>query len=333
MPTSLLDLPNELLDLIVQLAWVSDNSLGCPPPPHEDHVSGPRKAPCRSWSYGPSHVKYWKNQDLYSSRLALRLVNRRIAHITKSRLDQLVTLPTSLKLDVILSNETDLVPTWRFLSGIGRRIDDLTATFRVVGTSPTLEGRRHRFRPGAGVPPPILWSFYYLLERFLEVGPLAEHKLPTARPRGKRMPFTINRLNLDFVSSEEGTVAPPGLGVWNWMHGGNNEDDMVSSAWPSSDVASFLMRPEWLAEFISRYIRYLLRMDDSMGLHGAMMYEYVGSIRIYVDGNLLEEYRLDQRLKDLDPSGHIFVTRSESFARWVEKATRVRLAAGLPVII
>ncbi|KAE8168557.1 hypothetical protein BDV40DRAFT_251081 [Aspergillus tamarii] len=334
MPTSLLDLPNELLEHIVQLGLTYDNPPpNCPEPPYEGYVSGPRKAPCRSWSYGPRHVKYWRTQDWQSGCLTLLLLNRRIADIARRRLDQLVPVPCSLRLDVILANETDLLPTWCFLSKVCRRVDDITATFRIIGTSPTLEGRQQRFRPGDGTPPPILWSFYYILERFLEVGPLAEHILPTASPRIKRMPFTINRLNLDFVSSEQGTVAPPGLGIWNWLHGINSEDNMASCAWQSTDVASFLMRPEWLAGFIRRYIGYLLRMDGRVDLHGAMIFEYVGSIRIFVDGNLLEEYRLDHILKDLDFSWHYDVARRDSFARWKAKAYRVRQAAGLPIII
>ncbi|KAE8138656.1 hypothetical protein BDV38DRAFT_69152 [Aspergillus pseudotamarii] len=330
MPTSLLDLPNELLEQIVQLALTYDKPPpDCPQAPYEGHVSGPRKAPCRSWSYGPSHVKYWKKQDWQSGCPSLLLLNRRIAEIARRRLD---LVPCSLRLDVILANETDLLPTWCFLSKVCRRVDDLTATFRIIGTSPTLEGRRQRFRPGYGTPPPILWSFYYILERFLEVGPLAEHRLPTASPRSKRMPFSINRLNLDFVSSKDGTVAPIRIGVFDWMNGIDNEDDVESCAWSYSDLASWLMRPEWLAEFISGYIRYLLRMGDRAELHGAMMYEYVGSIRICVDGNLLEEYRLDYILKDLNLTYGADETRRNSFVRWKAKAYRVRQEAGLPVI-
>ncbi|KAE8381515.1 hypothetical protein BDV26DRAFT_255329, partial [Aspergillus bertholletiae] len=176
MSTSIQDLPNELLDFIVQLVLICDNSsLNGPQAPYEDYVSWTRRAPCRSWSYGPRHVRYWQKQDVCSSRLALLLVNRQLAHITRRRLDQLATLTSSLKLDVIVVNETDLLPTWRFLPNVRRHVDDLTATFRIVGTSPTIEGRWQRLLPDHGTPPPILWAFFYLLERFLEVGPLMEH--------------------------------------------------------------------------------------------------------------------------------------------------------------
>ncbi|KAE8153144.1 hypothetical protein BDV25DRAFT_150019 [Aspergillus avenaceus] len=344
MPASLLDLPSELINHIIHLVLIyEDTPRPCPEPPYEYHVSWYRDShDCLTQNaFGPKHVKYWKGQERrhkrwFSNPLALLLVNRRISQMTRWRLDR---LPRSCALDVMLLGETYLLPTWISLPAPCRQIEDLTATIRIVGNSLTLNGRQHRFYPGEeGSPPLILWSFYYLLERFLEVGPLAEHRQPEPRPRLKRMPFTINRLTLNCVSCpQKYKVAPPDMSIWTWMEGSNSDTEPAGRY---EGVLFLLMRPDWLARLINEYIGYLLGMDSDMALYGAMLYEYVGSIRVCIDGEVLKEYHLDRRLKDLnytslgDVHGDSWrQTRwLPPFAQWKKRVGCARARAGLPVL-
>ncbi|KAB8231173.1 uncharacterized protein BDW43DRAFT_282963 [Aspergillus alliaceus] len=112
-----------------------------------------------------------------------------------------------------------------FLTYPCRHVDDRTATFRVIGTSQTPGWRKYHLLPDEDSPPRILWAFYYLLERFLEVGPLAEHRVTRPGPRTEDMPFTINRLTLDFVSpANKEMLAPTDLSFWSWLNGDTDED-------------------------------------------------------------------------------------------------------------
>ncbi|OGM48617.1 hypothetical protein ABOM_001973 [Aspergillus bombycis] len=341
MPTSLLDLPSEVLDRIVELVLrYGSPAPEDPLPPLQNYEPRSRQdGSCLSADYGIYSVRYWRDQEKYhdawlSNPLSLLLVNHRIGEVTKRRLDNALT-PSVFKLDVILSDERELHPTWCFLSNPCRHVGDLSVTFHVVGTSFTPIWRRYHLLPDGDSPPRILWAFYYLLERFLEVGPLAEHRIPDDAPRTDDLFFTINRLTLDFVSpAREEMLAPANLSFWSWLNGGADEDNAESHRAPCSGVFNLLMRPEWLADLISEYVGYLLGMSIPMAPYGKLLYEYVGSIRICVDGKVMKEYRLDYRLQDLNYVGlEEDYKRYWDFGRWKEKVYRMRKEAGLPVVI
>ncbi|KAE8422217.1 hypothetical protein BDV36DRAFT_303401 [Aspergillus pseudocaelatus] len=341
MPIFLLNLPIELLDRIIELVLRYEVlAPERPLPGWQNYMPWPRQdGDCLSAAHGVSTVKYWRAQEIYheawtSNPLSLLLVNRQIAEVTKRRLDKSLT-PSVFKLDVILSDERELHPRWCFLSNPCRHVEDLTVTFRVVGTCPTSSWRRYHLLPDGDSPPRIVWTFYYLLERFLEVGPLAEHRDASVGPRTDDMSFTINRLTLDFVSPAKGEMLTPAdLSFWAWINGGADEDHPKSTTSLCSGGFSLLMRPEWLADLISEYIGYLLGMSIFMAPYGKMLYEYVGSIRICVDGKLVKEYRIDYRLKDLHYIGLEEDYKSYwDFQRWNEKVYSMRQKAGLPVIL
>ncbi|RAQ51893.1 hypothetical protein AFGD_006226 [Aspergillus flavus] len=341
MPITLLDLPSELLDRIVELVLCYKGlAPERPLPPWLNYVPWPRQeGDCLSAPHGVCTVKYWRAQEKYhdawiSNSLSLLLVNHQIAEITKRRLDESI-MPSIFNLDVILSDERELHPRWTFLSNPCHHVDDLTVTIRVAGTCPTTNWRRYHFLPDGDSPPRILWTFYFLLERFLEVGPLAEHRVPSSGPRTDDMSFTINRLTLDFVSPvNQESLAPADMGFWDWINGGADEEHTKSSTALCSGVFGLLMRPTWLADLISEYVGYLLGMSISMATYGKLLYEYVGSIRICVDGKLMKEYRIDYRLKELNDAG-----LGEDYKaywdckRWKERVYCMRQQAGLPVVL
>ncbi|KAJ1709222.1 hypothetical protein NYO67_8619 [Aspergillus flavus] len=341
MPTTLLDLPSELLDRIVELVLCYKGlAPERPLPPWLNYVPWPRQeGDCLSAPHGVYTVKYWRAQEKYhdawiSNSLSLLLVNHQIAEITKRRLDESI-MPSIFNLDVILSDERELHPRWTFLSNPCHHVDDLTVTIRVAGTCPTTNWRRYHFLPDGDSPPRILWTFYFLLERFLEVGPLAEHRVPSSGPRTDDMSFTINRLTLDFVSPvNQESLAPADMGFWDWINGGADEEHTKSSTALCSGVFGLLMRPTWLADLISEYVGYLLGMSISMAPYGKLLYEYVGSIRICVDGKLMKEYRIDYRLKEMNDAGLGEDYKAYwDFKRWKEGVYCMRQQAGLPVVL
>ncbi|KAA8646555.1 hypothetical protein EYZ11_008246 [Aspergillus tanneri] len=335
MPTSLLDLPSELLDYIIeivltyrgQLPRTTDNLLS-----HGVREAWSRGAgTCRSWAYGPNNVKYSNKQEegyisWTSTPLTLLLVNRKIAELTKWRLQK----PGHYALDVVMVDEMHLWPTWKLLSPPCLHVDRLTATFRIEGISPTMEGRRFRFCHSDGAPPRITWCFYYLLERFLECGPLVEHRRPDSqKPIPQR--FTINQLTLDFLTPR-GRIAPSSIEYSNWLEGRDNSDPSTAYRWPYNTVETLMIRPEWLASMISNYIGYLLGMDRHMMYHGKMLYERIGSITICQDGSLMRVFPIDRRLKDLDFGTVSDSDRLAAFRGWKERTYKIRESAGLPVI-
>ncbi|PLB53493.1 hypothetical protein P170DRAFT_131201 [Aspergillus steynii IBT 23096] len=307
MPLNILDLPSELLDRIVGLVLTHRDS----PPSTSDrlHTFGDRILVLRPLptgrndydkSYGYGNVKYYANQEpLYhnwtSASASLLLVNRQLAEVTRWRLGQL-SKSSHYALDVMLVNEMELWPTWTFLTPPCEQVDTLTATFRITGTSPTLDGRKFRFTSGQDEPPRIIWCFFHLLETFVECGPLAEHRQsePQAESRDR---FTIKNLTLDF-KTPTGLMAPSSLEYDNWLEGHGNKDPRTSYTWPYNTVETLMMRPEWLVSLISDYIGYSLDMNMFSHNFGKFLMEHVGNIRICLDGSLVKMHSVEHRIKE-----------------------------------
>lgn len=299
--SSLLTIPREIRDQILELVIFSHRAPPkSPTEPPQERASLDNPRRFSSWSYGPENVKY-DQQDIVPNSLSLLLVNRQLSAETKSTLER---FPISYYLDVMIVNEQELHPTWLSVPAFSNRIDNVVVTFRIFGTREP--GGRSMFIIGDGSPPQITWCFYNLMEVFLKCGPIANLKTGL-----RRKDVSINTLTLDFVS-------PPNA---------------------ESDIASLLMRPDWLADFVNDYNHTLLQMSYHTAWYGMIMYERIGTIRYYVDGQLSTQHDLDVLLAKCrsNDSGDTFGNianeeRSAFFWKWKKKALKARKEAGLPVI-
>jgi hypothetical protein len=324
---SLLDIPRELRDHIIELVLCSNRA-----PPESPSTASQDRFELHdiryiSWDYGPTHNKY-ERQD-YITSLPLLLVNRQLSAETKSALARLST-KHSYNLDVMFVNEAELWPTWLLVPALSNHVDRVAATFRIFGHW----DRKSRSALGIGnaSPPQIVWCFYSLMERFLRRGPVGEREAGSQDRN-----ITISVLTLDFLTPQDIDMLPPQQAKYNdWFQSRVRTRRRRADA----DMANFIMRPEWLAAFVSDFMSGLLRMGYHTARYGMIIYERIGTIQICVDGVLKEEFELSKRLADLyvdtdlDTFGCVWPReeRVPFFWRWKSDALRKRREAGLPVI-
>lgn len=214
-------------------------------------------------------------------------------------------------------DEDDLWPTWTSVPALSGHAKKVKASLRIVGIS-------HRdckeLKVGNCCPPPVTMSFYWLLKRYLSLGPVRY-------PRGEAdKGVRIKLLELD-VLSPDGLVAPREqleMGVYNLsrLRGESGIDYLISS--------------EFLADYLRRYVQELLNMNYHTARLGGLLYERIGRIRIMVDGEVKQEWDLAKELAKLefrDCFGELErAKRPARFKAWKADAYKIRAELGLPII-
>jgi len=99
----------------------------------------------------------------------------------------------------------------------------------------------------------------------------------------------------------------------------------------------YVLHPEWVGgEFMFSYIDDLLRMGYDTAKYGWLLYERIGKIELFVEGERIHEFDLAQRLKDARCTNsftHLPPGRREAaFRDWKIGAWNDRLELGLPVV-
>ena len=112
----------------------------------------------------------------------------------------------SFSLDPFLVSNTEskisrLWPTWLCVPELTTGVENVHATFRIIGTS---KDHGSGFTGGCGGPPLITWSFYNLLERFLKVGPLGLQK----KDIDKRISIKTLEIDIQTPDVPEHTIVP-----------------------------------------------------------------------------------------------------------------------------
>ncbi|KAI9036921.1 fungal specific transcription factor domain-containing protein [Aspergillus affinis] len=232
------------------------------------------------------------NHNWKSAPRTLRLVNRKLAEIERRRFSK----SSNYALDVMLVNETELWPTWTSLTPPCENVNKLEATFRIIGTGPTSDVRKF-FLPCVIGGPSIVWCFFYLFERFLQYGPLAEN--PEFNPPvSDRHPFTINELTLN-VETPNGMIFSPRMSYENWLDIRDDDHPYTPYIWDPKMVEKPMMRPAWLVSLISDYIGYALDMEDRfLKKFGHILHKCIGTVRICLDRSLVKVHAVDRRLKE-----------------------------------
>lgn len=148
----ILEMPRELRDKILTLVVLS--TIVSPPESPEyttdkqDREQQCDDTSCLSW-YNSQGVRYQK--DTRMKGIPTLQVNRQLRNETLAVINHL-KLPglRSYKLDVMLVNESELWPTWLYVPTSTTRVEEVHATFRIIGPS---KKRRSGFSGGDGGPP------------------------------------------------------------------------------------------------------------------------------------------------------------------------------------
>ncbi|KAK7679628.1 hypothetical protein QCA50_017340 [Cerrena zonata] len=300
----------------------------------------------KTWRDGPLHVRFPQDGSsfCYISRATpLLLTNKQINEETRTTVMRLRGQTRIYELDVLVVHEQQFWPTWSFVPVWTQEIDQVDVTFRIFGNLAQIikENRRlwSAFRIGNGSPPSLTWCFYYLLERFLRLGPdVTRSVLDPTSPDRK---FSVKTLNVNITVGEgEVMLGEEEQGSWRELqdihHYGYADDDGET---PPDFQGSRVMRPEWLANFVIEYLHILTSMGYHTAKYGAILFERVGTIRVSVEGVLLHEIELGSVLDKLNWSnpGHTFGhlnrdERLDAFAKWKRNTRKLRIKRNLPVV-
>ncbi|KXL49265.1 hypothetical protein M433DRAFT_2548 [Acidomyces richmondensis BFW] len=285
---TLLSIPEELRDQILETLILSHRPTptiqSFPLPLHQPPPSLPRSS-VRSW---------WTNSVLHETHIPaptatpLLLTNRVLHAQTRRVLARLYPHGPIYTLDVLFVNERLLIPTWLHVPAFARHVYRVDVTFRIHGTShDDMDGHGYvGFRAGDGAPPALKWAFYFLLEHFLDHGPVAPHA--DQRPQsGPTAGLTVHEIRLNFVSSgpcQDDT--PDSRHFWHSRHGRGHNCDAPLPCLP--------MHPSWLAKFVHGSLPAVLGMSYHTSPYADIVLERVDLFTFVSPG--VAEYRVPRYL-------------------------------------
>ncbi|KAJ5984523.1 hypothetical protein N7481_006622 [Penicillium waksmanii] len=347
MSSTLIDLPSEILILIIQYV------LQDPPPPPVEPCEANRivfkDMRGQAWQGGCGKIYHEKhNMHGLSGRLPLLLTNRQLSTMTKWVWERFAR---NHVLDIALRDDLDLFPTWQCIPATTNRIKLLAVDIRLMGhvISPDKARKQTRGNVSRG----FHWSFYRLLERFLLYGAVGELEDLKTQGNGSSLSstslsktypettfedrdVTVQTLVIDVTSAARGFQIPPDDpdNIWNlrWFHQHRGEI--------YDGLDGYATRPEWVAGTLARKFSQLLSMTYHTAQHGKFMYERVGRIHLLVNGEVRWEFNLSKKLRELhfenpnDTFGNLNTRdRIEFFQRWKEDTLQRRQDLGLLVYL
>lgn len=230
-------------------------------------------------------------------------------------------------LDLILLDETLLCPTWLRVPALTNNVDEVNVQLRIAGSHPNnLEeyrevniGTRSSFAGGDGGPPLIVWQFYSVLDRFLRVGPTGE-----CQSKQKHRDVVLKTLDINVQT-------PPNIDPSHFVQPGSRRRRSASK-----DRFS-VVDPDYLAHFLTNYIKILLRMDHHTAPYGAIFYNFMNEVVIRRDGEVVERMNIASRIPELAyNNGHPYHPYEGSneknlsaFAKWKASTIKYREERGL----
>lgn len=340
----LLDIPVELRKLIIE--HVLYTPLSPPVAPCTSDAVKYRDMSYKAWASGVYYTQ--RNKPSSSDCLSLLLTNHQLStetlHILEHR-------RVDYTLDISVKDDLELYLTWLSVPCLTTHVSTLYAHVRLFGH--IIEQRTARCQLGDGGRLGFHWSFYAALERFLRYGPVGEKKREGEEPDAESSAHrcrddtedfqdrgvAIKTLVLDFQSAELELSFPPedvSYKHWRWWHCGR---DMRSPSAGLEPLSSYKTRPQWLCQYLRMEIGGLLKMSYHTARYGQPLYEHIGTIRMLVDGQLVDELDLAAwlaRLHFTDPGdtmGHLVrEQRLSSFEEWKTETWSLRKERELSVI-
>lgn len=265
----------------------------------------------RAWS----DVVYYEPNAPNKASTSLLQVCKQLRAETQTTLANIAANPTSYALDLILLNETDLLPSWTSVPVATTRVNTVDVAFRISGAYDRKKRHPYQgFAAGCGAGPAIGWNLYAVLERFLRVGARGE-----THDEDTHMHVTANCIRID-VQTPAGVAAErfggPRSGRLRRQKG---EDETM-------------LDPGYLASFVEENLGDLLTGGNfEWFVYGRILYEHVGEIVVCKDGVEVRRWDVAEQLRELGniPERHY----SAEQLRWYkESAWRVRRERGLKVL-
>ncbi|KAH7106504.1 hypothetical protein BKA62DRAFT_687330 [Auriculariales sp. MPI-PUGE-AT-0066] len=262
----LLDLPQELIDVIISFALVAERPVPTSIPLEASEAGRSSHfgsgGVYSAWDYGVANIMWDQKSQTTPNAVPLLLVNRMFASATRRAVELLVASNRLVyKLDVVLVDERELWPTWTSVPVICPVVDRLAVTIRIFGADSDLRGneteptpRQRKFwalSPGHNSPPKLVWCFFYLFQHILCNGPSTRAKqispLVIRHAIVNIMPFPGSPDQLDGASDDE------------WMSARERRQGNVSNPpQPISEQDNLLravsMRPAFLKIFMARQL-------------------------------------------------------------------------------
>lgn len=262
----LLSLPLELRDKI--LGFVILSTIVAPPesPNNADDRERLKDTKYYGWSAG-CRVLYQK--DTQFQGIPTLAINRQLRRETLDIMS-LMQLPSLrfYKLDVMIVEERTLWPTWLYIPTTTSRVEEVRSTFRIMGAA---GGRRSGYDGGDGGPPVIVWAFFNLLERFLQVGPVSRQNKPHDKP------IKIRHIILDVLTPN----------VPADMIGPDIRQNRLKRLRKQSGI-NYLKNPRTVLAFIMEYLGFL--EGSPGGEIASVAYEKLGKITFMVDGVMVRKF-------------------------------------------
>jgi hypothetical protein len=335
-----LRIPFELRELIIEHALYTP--LSPPVTPLQSDGIEYNDLRYKAWCGGENVFYKQKSMASSSSCLSLLLTNHQISIETQAILGR---RKVDYILDIAVKDDLHLFLTWLSVPFLTTHISTLYANVRLFGH--IIERHVVRSQLGDGGRYGFHWSFYAALERFLRYGPVGEKRRKeedkSFENRRNMQEFEdrgmlIDTLVLDFQSAELELAFPPEhitYGNWSDRHWGSDRFDQ--SEIPGI-LSSYTTRPEWLCNWLQRWIDGLLGMSFYYSTYAQPLYERIGTIRMLVDGQFHYEFDLAAwlaRLQFIGPSKMMYHLpehdRESGFWKWKKETLSRREAQGFPV--
>lgn len=350
--SSLLALPPEIRDSIIEQVLCC-----CRAPPTYPSTLGRtdfHDIDYAAWRSKTTIYHEHRTTHCPSNCLSLLLTSRQIHDETRAVLDR---KKCPFVLDISVLNDYDLFPTWISIPCLTNRVRVLDVDVRLFGS--IIPSKIARRLVGDGGRLGFHWSFYALLERFLYYGPVGEKKvnddaeldedgipdyiksimLRSKRPNLHDQDITVEVLTLNFRSAEAVLPSPPanvGYDAWCRQHMAFHL--LFQRRNDPGELEKYRTRPEWVAEYLLSEIENLLSMGYHHAAYGKILYERVGTIRIFSPEGVTE-IDLASRLAQLqftDPQytfGHVRCEdRLPTFWKWKKQTLAHRQNLGFPVV-
>ncbi|KAH7419690.1 hypothetical protein BKA64DRAFT_651414 [Cadophora sp. MPI-SDFR-AT-0126] len=223
-------------------------------------------------------------------------VNKQLRDETLALMQHL-KLPSarSYRLDVMLIDGEELMPTWLYVPCLTTRVEELVANLRDLGPFSHRYGRG--FRGGDGGPPWMVWCFHSLLIRFLEAGPLGRQE--NRIDRGVSVQSVV--LDIKTPAVQPGMIATVENSTPGRLRRMNRETG-----------PKIFMHPMFILGFVRRWINFI---SGSRSYGGELIHTRVGILKLMLDGVLVEEYDVSEWLADMPNSAwkvHAYAIRERS---------------------
>lgn len=270
---------------------------------------------------------------------SLSLTNKQLKAEVKLLFRSQNSKPLVYKLDLALMQGRELWPTWTQLPMKATTVDEVSVQIRLAGPGPPCS---RGFCYGDGGPPPYVWYFYEMLERFFSEGPEdpnlvnTESNASSAKRATPAQKIATHILDLDFVDSP--VPFPQDLYLENIDYAddlGHGNIRLPKCVHCKQDCRRRVYSPIDSRHGLSTDQLFIFLFDEINGLlrhsrllhWGEILYCGVGVVRYRLRGVLKAEFNLAQLLAEMPRD-----LLGDDTDRWVADVSAVRAEFGLETL-